>query len=138
MSKLRTTALCLIAAMAAGAFAGRARAAVYYVDDDAPVDSDGDGVPDECDACPTVAGAAVDESGCSVPIFGDFDRDGDVDTEDFGAFQVCLTGDHVPQILVECFPALMDADDDVDDADTSVFAACLSGPGVAADVGCHR
>lgn len=40
---------------------------------DAPIDADGDGVPDELDACPkTLAGFEVDPSGCPL----DADRDG--------------------------------------------------------------
>ncbi len=56
-------------------------------------DSDGDGVSDVCDGCPqTIPMAIVDREGCPPSIPGDFDHDGDVDHDDFGVFQRCLSG----------------------------------------------
>ncbi|MBI4578706.1 MAG: thrombospondin type 3 repeat-containing protein, partial [Planctomycetes bacterium] len=56
-------------------------------------DADGDGVGNACDACPdTLPGHLVDLTGCTVIVPCDFDGDGDVDQEDFGHMQECLTG----------------------------------------------
>jgi len=70
----------------------------------------------------------------SVP--GDFDADGDVDQEDFGHFQACLTGSGMPQSEPDCQDARLDDDEDVDQGDFGVFQACFSGPNMPADPGC--
>lgn len=102
-------------------------------------DSDADGRGDLCDACPdTVPGAAVDPDGCPALIRGDMNRDGDVDQEDFGAFQVCLTGPGWTQADPSCAGALLDADNDVDGDDGTMFFQCMSGPGVPATPACVR
>ncbi|HPD29267.1 MAG TPA: thrombospondin type 3 repeat-containing protein [Phycisphaerae bacterium] len=99
--------------------------------------SDGDALGDACDACPgTATGAPVDAHGCPTPVTGDFDRDGDVDLEDFGHFQACLSGLSVPQENPDCQNANLDGDSDVDKADFGIFEACLSGPGIAAPAAC--
>ncbi len=67
---------------------------------------------------------------------GDFDLDGDVDQEDFGRLQGCVSGQGVTQTSPACQNALLDDDDDVDQEDLAIFRACLSGPGVLADVNC--
>jgi len=66
----------------------------------------------------------------------DFDHDGDVDLEDFGRFQVCISGENLPQDDPECFYARLDGDADVDAADLSKFMNCLDSPGIRADPGC--
>lgn len=100
-------------------------------------DTDGDGVGDACDACPdTLSGVAVEETGCPVPIPGDFDYDSDVDQVDFGRFQRCLGGNTVTQPDPLCQVARLDLDRDVDVYDTLVFLRCLSGPGVPGDPHC--
>lgn len=71
-----------------------------------------------------------------VPQPGDFDGDGDVDQEDFGMFQKCLTGESLPQDDTACSPARLDADVDVDQYDTAIFIACYSGPGANAPFNC--
>lgn len=70
------------------------------------------------------------------PHPGDMDLDRDVDMEDFGLFQRCLTGAGIPQTDSACARALLDGDDDVDMDDTEVFIRCLSGPGIFATPGC--
>ncbi len=68
--------------------------------------------------------------------FCDFDQDGDVDAEDFGRFQVCMTGSGAPQADPLCAGALLDDDNDVDQPDTLRFLNCLSGAGVTVDTTC--
>ncbi|UCD30021.1 MAG: hypothetical protein JSV03_05975 [Planctomycetota bacterium] len=71
-----------------------------------------------------------------VEIPADFDNDCDVDQEDFGRFQICLTGPSVPQTDLNCLPAMLDGDSDVDRDDFTVFHDCMSGPNVWADPNC--
>ena len=70
------------------------------------------------------------------PQPGDFDDDGDVDHEDFGPMQACLTGSGIAQTDVSCTRARLDADLDVDVDDIVLFMQCYSGPGVAATTSC--
>ena len=73
--------------------------------------------------------------GCPDP-FADIDNDGDVDQEDFGHFQACLTGTSVAVTDPDCQDASFDGDSDVDRNDFVIFQACMSGPDVPADPGC--
>jgi hypothetical protein len=66
----------------------------------------------------------------------DFDRDGDVDLEDFGHIQACISGSGVPQDDPACQNARLDGDTDVDATDLEKFLNCLGGPGILADPGC--
>ncbi|MHC4444463.1 MAG: thrombospondin type 3 repeat-containing protein [Planctomycetota bacterium] len=95
-------------------------------------DGDADGVGDVCDACPNTApGIPVTETGCPVVQVGpDLDGDGDVDHEDFGRFQVCLTGSSVPIDDPGCLNANLDGDIDVDQDDFVIFQGCMSGANV--------
>jgi len=70
----------------------------------------------------------------SIP--GDMDGDQDVDQEDFGLFQVCLTGNYVPQDDPACEGAKLDGDNDVDATDVSLFVQCLTGPDIPGDPNC--
>jgi len=99
-------------------------------------DGDGDGVSNDCDDCPdTPPRFEVDEHGCSLPAPGDFDRDKDVDLEDYGHLQGCYTA-----VLGSPAPGCEDADlsgnDHVTVSDLRIFAACLRGPNVPADPNC--
>jgi len=69
------------------------------------------------------------------PVPGDFDYDLDVDQEDFGHLQGCLSaaGTNLPP---ECQDADLAVDNHVDTADIARFRACLSGPDVQADPAC--
>ncbi len=70
-----------------------------------------------------------------TPVSADFDGDGDVDQEDFGHFQVCLTGSG-GAIVSGCENAVLDGDTDVDAADLAVFVNCISGADVPVDPDC--
>ena len=62
----------------------------------------------------------------SVADFGD---DGDVDQEDFGVFQACLSGTGV-QYPPGCGDADLHLDGDVDEDDWAIFQSCMAGPDV--------
>lgn len=66
----------------------------------------------------------------------DFDFDHDVDMEDFGHFQACLSGVGVLQTDPNCQDANFDHDSDVDEIDFAVFQACFRGPNIEADPYC--
>ncbi len=68
-------------------------------------------------------------------VAADMDGDGDVDQEDFGLFQACLTVMGDP-ISPECLTADFDRNGLVNQSDHTVFIRCLSGPGVPADPDC--
>ncbi|NLE57159.1 MAG: hypothetical protein GX616_02275 [Planctomycetes bacterium] len=70
-----------------------------------------------------------------TPVSADFDGDGDVDQEDFGHLQVCLTGSG-GAIVSGCENAVLDGDTDVDAADLAIFVNCISGADVSADPDC--
>jgi len=72
----------------------------------------------------------------SVFTPGDFDSDGDVDIEDFGYFQACMTG-RGPGLLGEgCEGANFDGDSDIDENDFSLFCDCISGANIPANPNC--
>ena len=61
-----------------------------------------------------------------VFIPGDLDEDGDVDQEDFGQFQACLSGAGVVAAM-GCEDADFDLDGDVDVDDRLQFQECMGG-----------
>ncbi|HOW73821.1 MAG TPA: hypothetical protein PKY77_24730 [Phycisphaerae bacterium] len=65
----------------------------------------------------------------------DFDRDGDVDLDDFAVFHACFSGPAVAYSGV-CAKADFDADNDVDQSDFGIFQRCYSGAGKPADPNC--
>jgi len=67
---------------------------------------------------------------------GDMDGDIDVDQEDWGWFQRCLTGAGIAQTALDCADARLDFDDDVDDQDASIFVSCMGGPDRPIPAGC--
>lgn len=68
----------------------------------------------------------------------DHDEDGDVDLQDFGWFQACLTGSGVPQNDPNCANARLDGDTDVDQDDLALFLQCLNGANLIVDPLCHE
>lgn len=71
-----------------------------------------------------------------IPIPGDFDGDRDVDLEDFGHIQTCLTGSGGGPVASGCEDAILDYDTDVDNVDLDIFVNCLSGTDVQGDPAC--
>lgn len=71
-----------------------------------------------------------------LPQPGDFDDDGDVDQEDFGLLQGCLTGAGIVQNDPGCTRARIDSDQDVDADDVYLFIGCFTGPGGEATPSC--
>jgi len=69
-------------------------------------------------------------------IVADFDTDGDVDQNDFGHLQECLTGPGVPQEDPTCQDADLNNDGDVDIDDFGRLQGCMSGPNVPPDPLC--
>jgi len=67
---------------------------------------------------------------------GDFDLDNDVDQDDFGHLQVCLSGTGVAQTDPACQDAKLAGRSWVDDNDVAVFRRCLSGANNPADPNC--
>jgi len=64
----------------------------------------------------------------SLAIAPDLDNDGDVDQQDFGLFQSCLSG-NAYGYAPGCAAADLDLDGDVDYDDLLIFEQCRSGPG---------
>jgi hypothetical protein len=63
------------------------------------------------------------------------DRDGDVDQEDFGRFQACLSGFSVP-LAPGCEPADFNSDGYVDQTDLNLILSCMGGPNRPIAAGC--
>jgi hypothetical protein len=81
----------------------------------------------------TIEVQACNPAGCDTETWvvrvlssRDFDLDGDVDQEDFGFFQRCLSGDGIG-LGQGCTPADLDSDSDVDETDFSMFWPCMAG-----------
>ena len=66
----------------------------------------------------------------------DFDEDLDVDLQDFGHLQWCLSGVNVPQDESVCQDARLDGDTDVDGDDILIFLGCMTGADIPVDMTC--
>ncbi|MHC4444084.1 MAG: immunoglobulin domain-containing protein [Planctomycetota bacterium] len=77
-----------------------------------------------------------DQASLTLAVTGDFDADDDVDHEDFGHFQACMTGTGVPQNDPNCLDARLDVDEDADLDDFVIFQGCMSGANIPANPGC--
>jgi hypothetical protein len=88
--------------------------------------SDDPATPD-CPWAPGTCGTApIVDMGPYEFIAGDYDRDGDVDLDDFAAFQACFSGPAVAY-TGDCAKADLDTDSDVDQDDFGVFQRRYSG-----------
>jgi hypothetical protein len=65
----------------------------------------------------------------------DYDRDGDVDQNDFNLFDTCFSGPQVPR-TGDCAARDLDGDGDVDQSDFGIFQRCYSGENNPADPNC--
>ncbi|MHC4442850.1 MAG: phosphodiester glycosidase family protein [Planctomycetota bacterium] len=90
----------------------------------------------KCEFGTTVGWVDEAELTLAVSRASDFNGDGDVDQEDFGHFQFCLSGTSVPQTTPNCLNARLDGDNDVDLDDFIIFQGCMSGANVPADPNC--
>lgn len=61
-------------------------------------------------------------------VRSDIDRDGDVDSSDFGLLQPCFGSD--PAIVIECEPADVNLDGTIDGDDLTDLIDCTAGPGL--------
>jgi len=73
---------------------------------------------------------------CCPPLFADRDMDDDVDLDDFGWFQTCLSGPDAPPPNLMCNCADVNADGHVDQGDLLSFLACMTGADIPADPNC--
>ena len=83
----------------------------------------GDGV-----SCASVA--------CCPPFLPDHDLDNDVDTSDFGWFQLCLPDSGALPPNLPCTCADLTGDDRIDQADIAAFIGCVTGPEIATNPNC--
>lgn len=101
--------------------------------------NNGTTTPEELNISGGVSGlcSSVPEVKITVPSsVGDFNGDGDVDLEDFGRFQACMSGSNVPQTDPACEQAKIDDDNDVDVYDYDIFKDCISGANIPVDPNC--
>ena len=69
-------------------------------------------------------------------VKADFDKDGDVDMDDWAHFQTCMSGAGAIQADPACSDTLLDGDTDVDAKDMALFRQCLSGAAIPANPNC--
>ncbi len=77
---------------------------------------------------------ATFEASCEPIPFADANRDGDVDQQDFAAFQRCFSGTYTftdPACAVYDRDVNGAGDGDVDEDDFAAFEKCATGPGIA-------
>ncbi len=67
---------------------------------------------------------------------GDFDGDQDVDQDDFGDFQLCLTELGRYTAPPSCLPGDLNDDSYVDSRDATLFPLCMTAPGVPGNPSC--
>jgi len=76
--------------------------------------------------------APIVDIGAHEYMLGDFDRDGDIDTDDMKTFAACVSGPAV-RYAGDCATADFDKDGDVDQSDFGFLQRCFSGESEAAD-----
>ncbi len=85
---------------------------------------------------PAMPGSTCENTACCPPMPVDQDMDEDIDLQDFGWFQTCLSGTRTLPPTVQCHCADLDHDNDVDADDLGAFLGCMLGPEVPADPAC--
>ncbi|GMV95846.1 MAG: hypothetical protein AMXMBFR83_02160 [Phycisphaerae bacterium] len=97
-----------------------------------------DPVTPDCRWAPGTCGPApVVDLGAYEYIPGDFDRDGDIDGADVGAFNACASASGVAY-AGDCAAADFDNDGDIDQADYGALQGCISGDGRPVDPACTQ
>jgi hypothetical protein len=69
---------------------------------------------------------------------GDYNEDWDVDQEDFGHLQACLTSSGLPPSDPECRDADLNGDGPVDQRDVNIFRRCMTGATYRSDPNCAQ
>ncbi|MHC4795467.1 MAG: DUF7948 domain-containing protein [Planctomycetota bacterium] len=72
-------------------------------------------------------GSDIENWQVMVKSLADYNNDNDVDQEDFGHFQECMTGHGNPQTDPACLNTRLDGDVDVDLDDFQLFQSCMNG-----------
>lgn len=75
-------------------------------------------------------------AGEGTTVAADFDEDFDVDMDDFGFLQACMSEAGVLQIPAGCETANLNGDQVVNQADLGVFLLCFSGPNLQVPDSC--
>lgn len=83
-----------------------------------------------------VYGSTTSNAAHLTVLSPDFDRDGDVDQEDFGKLQACLGISNVSQTAPSCIITDLDNNNWVEAADLTIFQSCLRGPNTPPPSGC--
>jgi hypothetical protein len=83
----------------------------------------------------SLTGGFWSSPGASIIVPPDFDRDGDVDLDDFAVFRACFSGPAVAY-TGDCAKADFDHNGNVDQADFGIFQRCYSGANNPANPNC--
>lgn len=100
-------------------------------------DTDGDGFGDTDVPYYPAGNSAIGGDSCPLVVTkGDFDRDGDLDMEDFGHMQACFVGIEQGGPSANCADADFNGDHRVDKVDLAAFLSCARGAATVVDSRC--